>query len=84
MESMKKRRAVLVSLTEEGDELRLSIDDVKCKGGTPVIWEQAEHVTSKMISTESLEQIDWSEKELADFGYYIIARLRAFRKLNEV
>lgn len=83
MSAQKARRAVLVSLENEGGDLRIRLDDVECNASSPKIWIQKEHVTSKVIAVESLREMTLSDEELANFGAYIFARLNAFLELEE-
>lgn len=83
MSRPKNKRAVLVSLVTHKGELRLSLDDVESQGGSPAAWKQRDHYTSKPISEAELEELTLDDKELADFGYYILARLHAFKKSGE-
>lgn len=78
------KRAVLVSIDKRSDGLYLSLDDVKLTNEAIKIWEQADHFTAKQLPENSIEKLDWSEAELADFGYHILSRLHAFRKMNEM
>jgi hypothetical protein len=80
----KPRRAVLVSVTKQGDEFRLSLDDVECQRSAPTLWKQRDHVTSKEISERAIEELEFDEKELADIGHYILARLHAFKSRGEI
>jgi hypothetical protein len=80
-----ERRAVLVSLSKEDDGIRICLDDVQQQSRTALgEWTQREPYTSKLISEEALEELTFDEKELADFGYAIIARLYAFKLRGEI
>lgn len=80
----KKRRGVIVTLSPESDGVRVSLDDVQHLGSGPSgSWEQREHYTSKVIQENSFDELSFDEKELADFGYAILARLYAFKKRGE-
>lgn len=81
-ELSKPKRAVLVSLETESGGLRIMLDDVMCElpAGT---WVQKEHFTNKLVPEDAFERMAFDEKELADFGYTILARLSAFVKRNE-
>ncbi len=81
---MKRRQAVLVSITKEGDEFILRLDDVEHQGGQPMTWLQMEHFTSKLIPGRFFEELEFDEKDLADFGYSILARLHAFKSCGEL
>ncbi|HVX57405.1 MAG TPA: hypothetical protein VHA37_06760, partial [Candidatus Saccharimonadales bacterium] len=56
----------------------VSLDDATRAPGQPVMWRQAEHVTNKVVPAANVENAEFSEEELADFGHYIFARLSAF------
>ena len=76
-------RGVLVSLITHQGSLRLSLDDVLASGGSPPMWKQGDHYTSKPITEAELAELKLGEKELADFGYHILARLYAFKQRGE-
>ena len=80
---IKNKRGVLISLVQYPDGLRLSLDDAELQGGVPAIWRQSDHFTSKPLSEETLQKLEFDEKELADFGYHILSRLYAFNSLGE-
>jgi hypothetical protein len=79
----RSRRAVLISITKSDQGHRISIDDAVSDDGLAKTWAQREHVTNKLMTTEAFEKMEFDEKELADFGHYILARLNAFLKRNE-
>lgn len=80
-----ERRAVLVSITKEDGGLRLCLDDAKQKSHTDHgVWIQREHYTSKIISEDVFDSLSFDDKELADFGYAILARLHAFKSRGEI
>ena len=83
MSSPKTRRALVVSLVKHKGEMRLSLDDVELQGGATTIWKQSDHFTSKPIGEAEFDDLKFDEKELADFGYHILARLHAFKKRGE-
>ena len=83
MTTDKKKRAVLISLEDEGDQLRLRLDDI-VKMDDPLVWKQDVHYTSKLYQKDNLENLEFDEKDLADFGYSIWARLYAFMKQGEM
>lgn len=82
-EPNKSRRAVLVSVEKDGEDLRIRLDDVVCDPGSTKHWVQKEHVTNKPVPGNAFEKMAFDDKELADFGHYILARLSAFIKRNE-
>lgn len=83
MATNKKKRAVLISLEDEGDQFRLRLDDI-VKTDDPLVWKQDTHYTSKLYPKDALENLRFDEKDLADFGYGIWARLYAFMKQGEI
>lgn len=74
----KPKRAILVSTVPGEHSIRVSLDDVVSEAQVPRGWSQREHITSKEFSRESLKKMEFDDKELADFGHYILARLSAF------
>ena len=78
-----KKRAVLVSVIHDDQGMHLRLDDV-VQTGQPKSWEQDVYITSKPITEEQLDKLGFDEKEMADFGHYILARLRAFLKQREL
>jgi len=79
----KPKRAILVSTITGERAIRVSLDDVVSDTQTPRGWSQREHITSKEFSRESLRKMEFDDKELADFGHYILARLSAFLDRGE-
>lgn len=71
-------RAVLISVVREGSGFRVSLDDAVRDVAAPKLWRQAEHVTNQFVAAPSIENVQLTETELADFGHYIFARLSAF------
>lgn len=82
--SSKTKRALLVSLVKHKGELRLSLDDVESQDGSPAVWKQTDHYTSKPVTEAEIEELKLDEKDLADFGYHILARLYAFKRRGEI
>jgi hypothetical protein len=72
------KRAVLISLSEDQAGGLLSLDDVTSDDG--ITWTQSAHVTRKAFSKSVLEHLDVSEKELADIGLAVLARVNALSK----
>jgi len=77
------KRAVLVSLKATVGGYAISIDDA-VETSLADQWQLAEHVTSKDMPKAAIESLSLSEKELAGLGYYVLARLHAFRTLGEI
>lgn len=78
-ESKVSTRAVIVSLTDDPEGVRISLDDIVQNEN--MSWTKDRHVTSQVFSAEKIADSDFTEKELADIGHYVIARLRALRKV---
>jgi hypothetical protein len=73
----------MVSLLEEPEGVRICLDDVACQNIENKIWIQKEHITNKLSSKESFDELSFEDKELAEFGFYILARLHALRSRGE-
>ena len=78
-DKIRGKNGVVVSLRElPNGKLRLTVDDVENQSnaaGEP--WEHQFFVTHKDYEEMELRKIDFPEKELADFGYFVLARLIA-------
>ncbi len=74
---------MLVSVKREGEAFRISLDDAIREVESDRSWIQSEHVTNKPFAVDAFEKMEFDEKELANFGYYILARLSAFVKRSE-
>ncbi|MBB1060045.1 hypothetical protein [Marilutibacter spongiae] len=83
MNSKKSKRGVLVRLTAQEKGLFLNLDDLEELQSQSKTWQQREPFTVKEIDEQKFERMEFDEKELADFGYYILARLHAFRSMGE-
>ena len=78
------KRGVLVSVQPtDGGNLRITLDDV-VRGEKPNTWAFDNLVTFKDYDQKTLEDLTFTDKELADFGYTIIARLFAYYKRGEL
>lgn len=81
----KQKRAVIVSLEQTRDgKFKLNLDDLIQSNTDVNKWSKDVHITFKEYEHETFEELEFDEKELADFGYYIIARLHAFFKQGEI
>jgi hypothetical protein len=67
----------------EDQILKLTLDDI-VNSGDGKTWRLDDFITMKEYDKSNLDNLDFSEKELSDFGYYIISRLYAFYKRNEI
>lgn len=73
------KKAIIIRLTkEESGKLRVNLDDLV--QGTNNTWVQDALYTFKDYDKAEFEELEFDEKELADFGYSIMARLYAFYK----
>lgn len=79
----KTKRAVLVQLFLQDGALSLSLHDVARVDGQVGAWKQVELFTSKAIDEEAFDKLEFDEKGLADFGYYVLARLHSFKVMGE-
>lgn len=77
------KRAVLVELVLQEGGLALSLHDAVQEDGQSGAWNRAELFTSKLIDEDAFDRLDFDEKGLADFGYYVLARLHAFKAMGE-
>jgi hypothetical protein len=83
VKKVKSRRALLISVIQEGNGFRVILDDVVKSISIDRAWIQKEHVTSKLIQEDKFQLRQTDEKELADFAYYVLARLKAYVDLRE-
>lgn len=79
--SSKKKRGVLVFLQEEAGALRLNLDDVIQHDEDLSMWKQGRPITSIIFTDVALEELTFTETQLADVAYHILARLRAQKKV---
>ncbi len=78
------KRGVLVSVQCADDNtVRITLDDL-VKEEKPNTWTFDSLVTFKDYKKKNFEDLTFTDKELADFGYYIIARLCAYYKRGEL
>lgn len=66
------------------DTLKITLDDLVQSNDVPSKWIKDVLITFKEYDVRTFEELDFSDKELADFGYGIIARLYAFYKQGEI
>jgi hypothetical protein len=73
---------VVAAILEGPDgELRLSFDDVRT--GTPCDpkeWRREVHYTNAPLDAAKFKELSFSEKELADIAYSLLARLAAMKE----
>lgn len=83
MNSEKSKRGVLVRLTASDVGMFVTLDDVEQQLPLQKNWLQRELITTKEIDEVQFDRLEFDEKELANFGYYIMARLHAFKSMGE-
>lgn len=83
--SHRSNRGLLVclSVSEEG-VVSVTLDDAVKQKGADASWRQDCFVTSKDYPEDVFDDLRFDEKELADFGYYILSRLHAFKQRDEL
>jgi len=82
---IKEKRAVMVGLERStSTKLRITLDDLIQISDKPSKWIKDVLITFKEYDNSVFEELDFNEKDLADFGYSIIARLYAFYKQGEI
>lgn len=64
--------------------MHITLDDVVRKGDDASRWAMDCFVTSKDYDEKLFDGLNFDEKELADFGYYILSRLYAFKQRGEL
>lgn len=75
-------RGVLVTLSAEKDGLLLNLHDAVRSEHDPSVWKKAELITFSGMYEQEIVDLEFSEKELAEFGYYILFRIHAFNSLG--
>ncbi len=85
METIERaKRGVLVSVQGTDEKtVRITLDDL-VQGDKANTWAFDNLVTFKDYEKKAFENLTFTDKELADFGYYIIARLYAYYKRGEL
>ncbi len=80
----KQKRAVIVGLEKTSEnKLKITLDDLVQSSREPKTWIKDVFITSKEYDMGTFKELDISDKELADFGYYILARIHAFYTQGE-
>ena len=81
---MKKKRGLVIYSEALTNGIRkITLDDVTRNDNNVTLWNKDCFVTSKNYDEEHFDTLNFSEKELADFGYFILARLYSFKKCDE-
>jgi hypothetical protein len=80
--SVTARMGVVAAILEAPNgELRLSFDDVRTDTpADPREWKRVVHFTNTPLDPAKLTELSFSEKELADIAYNLLARLSAIRE----
>jgi len=78
-DKIRGKDGLVISLQELPDgKLRLTVDDVEMNGvEAGAGWKHRVFVTHKDYDEMELRKIEFPEKELVDFGYFVLARLLA-------
>ena len=83
--SDRPNRGVLVcASTSDDGAMRISLDDVVRTGNDSAGWAVDCLYTFKDYDAKRFDALDFDEKELAAFGYSILARLYAFKQRGEL
>ena len=81
----RSKRGLLVCINKAGEgKLELTLDDLLKESCDATKWSFDGIVSSKEYSEDSFKNLDFDEKELADFGYYIMSRLFAYYKKGDL
>lgn len=79
----KSKRGVLVRVIRKDGALAIRLDDaVQVEVGSD-LWKRDVFVTEGALDEERFEDMKFDDKELADFGYYVLARLYAYKQVGE-
>jgi len=73
----KGRMGILIRIADEGDEVVLSIDDVKATAD-PALWKVENPYTEQKYSRKKIEGMSLSKKQFEDLGVSVVARINAF------
>ena len=81
MKKERPRRGVLVCVARTDDgSMQITLDDIARKSDDASRWDLDCFVTSQDFDEKRFDELDFDDKELAAFGYYILARLWAFKR----
>ena len=76
--SQKPKRALVVRASRsESGKVRVSLDDALQFGEDE--WKFDVHVTANEFDLNDFNSLELSEKVLADFGHYVLARLKTYK-----
>ena len=78
-DKIRGKDGVVISLRElPNGMLRVTVDDVEISDANAMKeWKHKNFATHKDYEEMDLRKIDFPEKEMADFGYFVLARLLA-------
>jgi hypothetical protein len=83
MANTKQRSGVIASLSDQPDgTLRLTFDDVRAKSPDSGEWQRVTLYTYGQLDAAKLNDMSFSEKELADIAASLLARLAAIRETD--
>jgi hypothetical protein len=76
--SQRPQRALIVRASRsESGKVRVSLDDALQSGKDE--WKFDVHVTANEFDLEDFNSLELNEKVLADFGHYVLARLKTYK-----
>jgi hypothetical protein len=70
-----QRRGVKVHLEQHDGCFRVVFDDVLADETEPSLWREERFYTETQFDAKRFSKFDFSEKELADIGLTVLARL---------
>lgn len=79
-----KRGLVVCAAKSEDGTIRITLDDVVRKNDDASLWGVDCFVTSKDYDEKCFDELSFDDKELADFGYYILSRLYSFKQRGDL
>jgi hypothetical protein len=80
----KNKRSLLVKASVKSDNLiNITLTDA-IEGQADNAWREDCIVSTKDYDESNFDNMDFDEKELADFGYFILSRIYAFKKQGEI
>lgn len=82
MSRTKAKRGVLVRLVQKDGALGIRLDDAAQVEPSSELWKRMDFVTVGDLDESSFDRMEFDEKALADFGYYVLARLRAYKEVG--
>ncbi len=86
-DKIRSNRSVSVNIRKlEDGAVRLMLDDIIkiSDNDGNATWKSDCYITAKDYDAETFKNLAFTEKELADFGYYILSRLYAYYETNEI